>query len=1106
MQRSKVRAPNQLTWVLHRPDTYIGSCVRDVYNEFVFNSGKFEYKKINYTPGFLRVLIEALANSVDNVQRGREQGIPCTMINIKWVFGENEITIENDGPVPEIKKHEREADEDHDVDGIYEPQLLFGRLMAGTNFDDIPTGGGGKKQTKERVVSGRNGVGVSLLNIFSKKFVLTINNASDKKSYTQEWSDNMKNVKPPVIKSYSGKKNLIRVVFIPDIERFHYTNVDEDFYNLFKKQVYDAAMLTKIKVSFNDELIKIGSLLDYTKYYIQEEPLYHQLFTAKTTTTEFSKCLVVYTESSEQKPKTLSFCNGIFTSEGGTHVNEWTNALFSEMCQTLNKKYKKPDLLTVEKVSRHVWIFIDAILCEPTFSSQSKNKLSGPKVPIVLEEKHVKKFMKWKEFVGNVSDVFVKKDIQILKSVQTKKRITKVDGLQHANFAGTKRSKECILVITEGNSAATYVARGTGNNHDLYGILPITGKILNTLKSSNEKIASNKVIVKIIQALNLEIGKDYTDPKNREKLNYGRLMVCADSDYDGYHIEGLVLCCIYTLAPTLIKNPIPFVISHRTPIIRCEYTEKKKTIVKNYYSISHFESEQHLLPKNATISYFKGLGTNKPEHIKETWNKRVIEYVYDERTDEAMNKLFGDDSTLRKKLLAEYDPHDRSGEIAREISVFLEKQVVQFSIEDCKRAIPNMMDGLKESHRKILYTMLKHNIKNIKVAQLAGKVAELTQYKHGEQNMYDTITKMAQGFVGSNNIPLLKPFGEFGSAFNNGSDAASARYIFCGIQEYTRKIFRHEDDDILDVQVDEGEIIEPYWYISSIPFVLCNGCSCGIGSGFSSNIPNYNIKDICNLTRQWIDCFIEKREFEMEEPTPWYRNYTGTIERDTKNRYITKGVITRLNDNVVMVESLPVGLYGAKFVEYLDELENKNLIVSYKQHGDPDNRTFEITENDGFECTIESLKLFAYISVSNIVCFNDKLKLQEYTIQSLIDNFCRVRLSMYEERIVKQLVSLNNELKIVKNRSKFLTEYSSKNIILYNQDDHVINQKLEDMNFEKIDDSYSYLLNMSFSQLNKKNKSTYDKKIEELEAKIAYLTNTPVCDIWRSEISEIETL
>jgi len=208
----------------------------------------------------------------------------------------------------------------------------------------------------------------------------------------------------------------------------------------------------------------------------------------------------------------------------------------------------------------------------------------------------------------------------------------------------------------------------------------------------------------------------------------------------------------------------------------------------------------------------------------------------------AFNKSRADD---RKEWMLGYDGSFLDNDLTDvPYSEFINKELVQFSIANCERAIPSMIDGLKPGQRKILFSCFKRKLKQeIKVAQLAGYVSEHSAYHHGEMSLQSTIVGMAQNFVGSNNINLLEPRGQFGTRYQGGDDAASARYIFTTLSKLTRVIFPEQDDAILEYLEDDGISVEPKYYIPILPLVLVNGCI-GIGTGWSTEVRNYNPEEI----------------------------------------------------------------------------------------------------------------------------------------------------------------------------------------------------------------------------------------------------------------------
>eukprot|EP00435_Cladocopium_sp_Y103_P012951 s463_g3.t1 len=202
------------------------------------------------------------------------------------------------------------------------------------------------------------------------------------------------------------------------------------------------------------------------------------------------------------------------------------------------------------------------------------------------------------------------------------------------------------------------------------------------------------------------------------------------------------------------------------------------------------------------------------------------------------------------------------------LRAFLREELVLFAKYDVERAVPCMVDGFKPGQRKVLFGAFKKKLNSeIKVAQFSGYVAEQSAYHHGEASLQGTIIGMAQDFVGSNNVNLFEPRGQFGSRLQGGKDHAASRYIFTCLSKVTRCIFPEEDDAVLEHLFEEGHQIEPRFFCPIIPMVLVNGAD-GIGTGWSSSIPNYNPRDLIANLRLML------RGEAPVAMTPWLPHHT----------------------------------------------------------------------------------------------------------------------------------------------------------------------------------------------------------------------------------------
>ena len=971
----------------HRPDMYVGSIrpKRESF-EWVVDGGKM--KKVNdivYSQALLRIFVEALSNAIDNVWRSKSSATPCKKIDIYINKETGEIRVKNDGLSIPIEKH--------DEHGIYNPELIFGHLLTGSNYND----------QEERYTSGRNGLGIKLTNVFSKEFKVKICNNS--KKYEKRWFNNMRNSDEHIIKISKSPnlKNSTEVCWQTDFEKFKLKGLTDNMIKILKRYVYDAGMITKVNISINDEKIGIKSLKDYASCF---GDLGQHIYI------ETPDCEVLLTTQHSGEFEHISFTNGVYNKDGGVHVDEWMTALFKPLIHKLNTKGKPQ--ITMKEVKKFFRLFVNCTLKNPEFSSQSKTYLSSPTPIVEVKSKVMNSIFKW-DVINDLKDVIKSKEFLQLKKTEKKtKGFRKIDNFDPANNAGSKLGRECSLILCEGLSAKTYAVEGISvgidgkKGRDWFGIYPLRGKLLNVRNASINMIANNKEIKDVIHSLNLQYNVDYTKDENYQKLNYGKIIILTDSDVDGIHISGLIMNLFHTLFPTLLKRKESFIIGMQTPIVK---------VVKGGEQLLFYREEEYLnfykehKDSKFSVKYYKGLGTSSNKEIKETFGKKITQFKLDSDTDRVMNKVFDNKrSDERKKWLETYEEGFMGGDRTT-FSGYLNHELIKFSINDCDRSLPCLFDGLKQSQRKILYACFKKNLttKVMKVAQLAGFVAEHTNYHHGEQCLYDTITKMAQDFPGSNNVPYLVKEGQFGSRLSGGKDAASARYIHTKLTKIVRHIFRKEDDVILPRVIDDGDEVEPHFYMPIIPMILVNGCSAGIGTGWSCSIPSYNPKDIITLVKQWI------QKDTMKNIIPYYKGYVGKIKKVEPHKFESFGVFKRVSKNKVEITELPVNMWSDKCKEYLEDLLEKKLIKSMKNYSTPEKVRFIIQENDNLVCNMETLHLKTYILQSNMVLFTENKKINKFdTVHDIVDAFCKLRLQYYILRKGDQLDKLGKQKNVSK--------------------------------------------------------------------------------------------
>ena len=1065
---------DQIEHIHLRPDMYVGSLKPKKFNnEWISNLKHSKITKINsikYSEGLLRIFVEAVSNAIDNVWRSKLTDTPCKNIKI-CIDKETGLTsVYNDGMCIPIEVNSKT--------NIYNPELIFGHLLTSSNYDD----------SKDRYTSGRNGLGIKLTNVFSKEFNVEI--LDNKKIYKKTWTNNMRDSNDASISS-CYKKGSTFVSWIPDFEKFKMTGYDNNIIKIYNKIVLDTAMITKVNVFLNDEKINIKSLVDYSKLFGS-----HDFISLKS-----SDCEVVLSRNDDNEEyEYIPFTNGVFNKDGGVHVDKWTEDIFRPIINKLNKP-NKPQI-TMKDVKKFFRIFINSVVKNPEFTSQSKTCLSHPEINTKVSPTNINNIMKW-DVINSIKDIIKGKELLSLKKTESKTRkFKKIDGLDAANNAGGKHSKDCTLILCEGLSAKTFAIGGIQigwngkKGRDWFGAYALRGKLLNVRNSNIKSISNNKEITDLVNALNLKYDTDYTIEKNYNTLNYGRVMIMTDADHDGIHIASLILNVFHFLFPSLLLREEPYIVTMQTPIV--------KILNKNilFYREEHYQKYLENNEQKLKIKYYKGLGTNSDKEIRETFGKYVIKFNSDNNTEKHMNLVFNNkQSDDRKKWMTNYTKEYPPEKITNmTISDYLNKEQIKFSLNDCARSLPNVFDGMKESHRKILYGIFLKNCKDsIKVAQLAGFVAEKTNYHHGEQNLFETITKLAQDFVGSNNISYLQKDGQFGTRLLGGKDAANARYIFTKLSNITRVLFPKQDDCLLDYVYDEGEKVEPKYYIPIIPTILVNGCKAGIGTGWSTSIPSYNPKDLIMCIKNWLN------EEKLGNIQPWYKGFRGEIKKINAYTYESYGIYNKEGNKVIITE-LPIMTWTDKYKEFLETLLENKKIKSFKNYSTPTDVRFEIVPGNEMIMNKDTLKLVSKISTSNMVLFTEENELKKFNnIKDIIKYFCEKRYELYDSRKKHMLLNLKNKMEELRIFIKFISLVVNKKLIIFERDEKDIILDLE-KEFEKRNESYDYLLNLNISKFSKTQLDKLKGEYNDTKNKYDIIEKKEVKMFWLEDLENLEKI
>jgi DNA topoisomerase-2 len=1093
--------------VLDNPDTYTGSMEKTEYETYIYDDEQNQIisKQLEIIPGLYKLFDEGIVNCRDHYvrmqQTTKSDSIKVSNISIS-VSDDGTITMTNDGNGIDVEKHP-----EYD---IWIPEMIFGHLRTSTNYD----------KTEKKIVGGKNGFGFKLVLIWSTwGKVETVDHIRGLK-YTQEFKDNLNVIEKPSIRKCKTKP-YTTISFKPDYKRLGIEKLTSDMFGLFKRRVYDIAAITDktVKVKYNDKVISIKTFQQYVDLYIGTKSEAKRYYEAANDRWEYAVAIAPKEEFTQ-----VSFVNGIFTSKGGKHVDYILNQIVKKL--TLYIKSKKKVDVKSSTIKEQLIIFVRCDIENPTFDSQTKDYMSTP----------ISKFGS----SCQVSDGFIEKIAKMgvmsaacaLTEVKENKAAKKTDGaktksirgipkLIDANYAGTSKSSGCTIVLCEGDSAKAGIVSGLSkDDRNVIGVYPMKGKLFNIRGETQKRVSENKEINEIKKIIGLESGKKYTKD-NINQLRYNKVLFMTDQDLDGTHIKGLGINMFDSQWKSLLEIP-EFIGFMNTPILKA--TKGKKEL--SFYNDGEYENwKKNESSSGWNIKYYKGLGTSTSKEFKEYFkDKKIVNFVKNENSYDAIDMVFNKKrSNDRKEWLEKYDRELYLDTNEKSISFenFINKEMIHFSKYDCERSIPNIMDGLKTSQRKILYSAFKRNLtKEIKVAQFSGYVSEHSSYHHGEQSLNGAIVNMAQNFVGSNNINLLLPNGQFGTRLQGGSDSASERYIFTQLNKLTRNIFNTQDDKILKYLQDDGTPVEPLYYAPIIPMILVNG-SKGIGTGFSTDIMSYNPAEIID----YIMSYIENKELTTFDFYPYFEGFKGKVEKIENQKYLVKGVYEIINNNTIKISELPIGIWTDDYKHYLEKIidtpkKNKKIIKDYLDmstdktvditisfYGNEMKQLLDTEIENGCNELEKMLKIYVTRSETNMHIFNENEKLVKFSSpKQIIDYFINIRKSIYDERKKYQIKNLEYESMVLSNKARFVKELLDDTIDLRKKSKQQVNILLTDKNYDIIDndDEYKYLVKMPMDSVTQEyvDKLLKDNKNKLKEVK--ELKNKTVEKIWYEELENLK--
>lgn len=441
--------------------------------------------------------------------------------------------------------------------------------------------------------------------------------------------------------------------------------------------------------------------------------------------------------------------------------------------------------------------------------------------------------------------------------------------------------------------------------------------------------------------------------------------------------------------------------------------------------------------------------------------------------------------------------------LVRSVEDFFNNEYCEFAkYTITSRAIPSVIDGFKPTQRKVAHAANKvwktGNEKPLKVFQLAGTVAATTFYHHGNASLESTIIGMAQDF--KNSMPIFKGIGQFGSI--RSPEAGAPRYVGVQFNENFRLLYK--DFDLTAPQFEEGEEIEPKYFLPIIPTVLLNGGS-GIAVGFATNIMNRKPIDLIDA------CLLAIDDKEIPELEPWIKGFNGTFTRaiDNPNSWIIKGCHAVKNTSTVEITDLPPDLTYEKYEAHLDALVEKGTIASYDDNSSgninytlkfPRTTLAELSKRGKLE---DSLKLLDRDS-ENLTTLDENGKLKVFkNAQEIVRYFVDFRLGYYTKRKTHLLAQVADELKTLSNRAKFIKMIVDGELKINSRKKAEIEADLAKLGFDTNDESYVYLTSMPIHALTQEKIDEINKSVETKLKEQDKVNKTAPTDMYRTDLKDL---
>jgi len=607
----KFQKLDDIEHVILRPGMYIGSIKPHTSNKWLISEESVELKEVTYNPGFLKIFDEIITNSVDESKR---KGSKLNTIKVTIDRGTNTISIWDNGGIPVVKHTEHKE---------WIPEMIFSNLKAGSNFDD----------SEARSWAGTNGVGSTLTNIYSKRF--TVSTCDGKNNFTQTFSNNMRERTEPIVSPY--KKGYTEISFLTDFEKFALSGIDDDHFKMLEKRVYDlAACNTHLKIYFNGKPLTFNSFEDYIKLYVKD----YFFESSKDKNWSFGIAL------SDNGFQQVSFANSTETYDGGTHVDYIMNQIVASLREFFMKKHKvdvKPS-----ELKQHMFLFLDSTIINPSFSSQTKEKLitevkdfgstyevSTKIIQSILKSEIVNSILDWIQQKKSAEDSKLQRELN--------KKLSKIKVEKLIDAKGKERWK-CSIGLFEGDSAISAFRKY--RTPETMGAFALKGKFVNVSEMTNQKLVGNDEVVNLMAAIGLKLGQEI----DLKSLRYGRILFYVDADVDGNSIAGLLINFFHKYWPDMFDRKMIWKVE--TPIVVAIPKSKTKKKILFYSQTEYNEWEIKNDIKQYEIKYKKGLAALVDDEYQDIINNpRMTMITKDEASKGSLDIWFGKNSDLRKTEL-----------------------------------------------------------------------------------------------------------------------------------------------------------------------------------------------------------------------------------------------------------------------------------------------------------------------------------------------------------------------------------------------------------------------------------------------------------------------